>query len=64
MVRKNIVIASAVIAVLAILIVVMFVIYFTGYNTALAKDENVKRLAADTDTQLQSVTARFLKFLR
>lgn len=53
MVRRNIVIISAIIAILAILIVVMFVIYFSGYNTALAKDENVKKLAADTDTQLQ-----------
>jgi LemA protein len=53
MVRRNIVIISAIIAILAILIVVMFVIYFSGYNAALAKDENVKRLTADTDTQLQ-----------
>lgn len=53
MASKNIVIISGIIAIFVIIVIIMIVIYFTGYNTALAKDENVKRLAADTDTQLQ-----------
>jgi LemA protein len=41
------------VAVIVIIIVIVIVTYFSGFNAALAKNENVKRLAADTDTQLQ-----------
>ncbi|MGE3399248.1 MAG: LemA family protein [Candidatus Nitrosocosmicus sp.] len=53
MVSRNIIIILGIIAIFAITVIIMIVVYFTGYNTALAKDENVKKLAADTDTQLQ-----------
>jgi LemA protein len=36
-----------------IIIVIVVVTYYSGFNAALTKNENVKRLAADTDTQLQ-----------
>ncbi len=53
MVSKYSIIISGIIEIFAVLVIIIIVIYFTGYNTALSKDENVKRLAADTDTQLQ-----------
>jgi LemA protein len=53
MVNKNTAIIIGIIAVIALLFIVSIAIYFSAYNAALAKDENVKRLAANTDTQLQ-----------
>lgn len=51
--RLGIIVGTAVVAVIAIVIGVLYSMYFSGYNAAQAKDENVKRLAADVETQLQ-----------
>ena len=53
MVSKSIAISLGIVIVIVIIIVIVIVTYFSGFNAALAKDENVKRLAADADTQLQ-----------
>ncbi|MGN6349927.1 MAG: LemA family protein, partial [Candidatus Nitrosocosmicus sp.] len=53
MVNSKVLVAIGVIAVIFIILIVLIFTYYSGYNTALAKDENVKKLAADTDTQLQ-----------
>jgi LemA protein len=45
--------AVAAAAVIAIVIGSLYSMYFSGFNAAQSKDENVKRLAADVDTQLQ-----------
>jgi LemA protein len=44
--------------ILAIIIIIVIIgglygLYFSGYNSAQSKDENVKKLAADVDAQLQ-----------
>jgi LemA protein len=43
----------AAVAIVAIIIGVLYSMYFSGYNGAQSKDENVKRLSADVDAQLQ-----------
>lgn len=53
MVSKAVIAAIAGIAVIAIIIGSLYGMYFSGFNAAQAKDENVKRLAADVQTQLQ-----------
>lgn len=53
MVNSKVIVAIGVIAVIFIILIVLIFTYYSGYNTALAKDENVKKLAADIDTQLQ-----------
>lgn len=54
MARKLVVIGGiAAAAIIAIIIGVLYSMYFSGYNAAQSKDENVKRLAADVDVQLQ-----------
>ena len=53
MVRKTVIAAIAGIAVIMIIIGSLYGMYFSGYNAAQSKDENVKRLAADVDAQLQ-----------
>ncbi|AIC16015.1 LemA family protein [Nitrososphaera viennensis] len=53
MVKKSIIIVGAVVGVIAIIIGSLYSMYFSGFNAAQAKDENVKRLAADIDVQLQ-----------
>lgn len=53
MVNRNIAIVIGIVAVIAIIIIILVTTYFSGYNTALAKDENVKKLSANIDTQLQ-----------
>jgi LemA protein len=51
--KKIIIAAGAGVAVIAIIIGVLFSSYFSGFNAAQRNDENVKRLAANIDTQLQ-----------
>lgn len=51
--KKVAIIAGAVMGVIAIVIGVLYSMYFSGFNAAQAKDENVKRLAGDIDAQLQ-----------
>jgi LemA protein len=53
MVNKVIIAAAAGIAIVVIIIGILYSMYFSGFNATQAKDENVKRLAADVDTQLQ-----------
>ncbi|HKU83878.1 MAG TPA: LemA family protein [Candidatus Nitrosocosmicus sp.] len=53
MVSKSIAVSLGIVIVIVIIIVILIVTYYSGFNAALAKNENVKRLAADTDTQLQ-----------
>lgn len=53
MVRKVVIAAIAGVAIIAIIIGSLYGAYFSGYNAAQAKDENVKKLAADVDAQLQ-----------
>jgi LemA protein len=53
MVNSKVLVAIGITAFIFIILIVLIFIYYSGYNTALAKDENVKKLAADTDTQLQ-----------
>jgi LemA protein len=43
----------AAVAVIAIVIGILYSLYFSGFNAAQSKDENVKRLSADVDAQLQ-----------
>ncbi|HET6589472.1 MAG TPA: LemA family protein [Candidatus Nitrosocosmicus sp.] len=53
MVNKRVAIPLGIVIVIAIIVIILFVTYFYGFNSAQAKNENVKKLAADTDTQLQ-----------
>ena len=53
MVSKSIAVFLGIVIAIVTIIVIVIVTYYSGFNTALAKNENVKRLAADTDTQLQ-----------
>jgi LemA protein len=53
LVSKKIIIIGAAVAVIAIIIGSLYSSYFSGFNAAQGKDENVKRLAANIDTQLQ-----------
>ena len=54
MVRKLAIIGGiAAVAIVAIVIGVLYSMYFSGFNAAQSKDENVKRLSADVDAQLQ-----------
>jgi LemA protein len=53
MVNKIVIAAAAGIAIVVIIIGILYSMYFSGFNATQAKDENVKRLAADVDTQLQ-----------
>ena len=50
MVSKSIAVSLGIVIVIVIIIVIVIVTYFSGFNAALANDENVKRLAANTDT--------------
>lgn len=53
MVKKAIIAAIAAVAVIAIIIGALYGMYFSGFNSSQGKDENVKRLAANVDAQLQ-----------
>lgn len=53
MVSKVVIAAIAGAAIIAITIGSLYGMYFSGYNAAQAKDENVIKLAADVDAQLQ-----------
>jgi LemA protein len=43
----------AAVAIIAIVVGVLYSMYFSGFNAAQSKDENVRRLSADVDAQLQ-----------
>jgi LemA protein len=53
MVSKAIIGIIAAVAIIAIIIAALYGMYFSGFNAVQVKDENVKRLAADVDAQLQ-----------
>lgn len=53
MVSKGIIIGGAAAGAIVITFAILFGMYFSGYNAAQLKDENVKRLAGDIDVQLQ-----------
>lgn len=53
MVSKGIIIGGAVAGAIAITIGILFSMYISGFNSGQAKDENVRRLAGDINTQLQ-----------
>jgi len=53
MISKVVIAAIACVAIVAIIIGSLYGMYFSGYNAAQAKDENVIKLAADVDAQLQ-----------
>ncbi|MEO9294834.1 MAG: LemA family protein [Nitrososphaera sp.] len=53
MVKKSVIIVGAAVGVIAIIIGSLFSMYFSGFNAAQAKDQNVKKLAGDIDVQLQ-----------
>lgn len=53
MVNKRVVIPLGIVIVIASIVIILIVTYYSGFNSAQAKNENVKKLAADTDTQLQ-----------
>ncbi|HEY8110249.1 MAG TPA: LemA family protein [Candidatus Nitrosotenuis sp.] len=53
MVSKFVIGIIAAVAIIAIIIVALYGMYFSGFNAVQGKDENVKRLAADVDAQLQ-----------
>jgi LemA protein len=51
--KAPIIIGIGVVAVVVIIVGVLYSMYFSGFNAGQAKDENVKRLGADVNTQLQ-----------
>lgn len=53
MVNKLVIIAGAAVGIVVIVIAILYGMYFSGFNAAQAKDENVRRLAGDIDVQLQ-----------
>jgi LemA protein len=53
MVSRVLIAAIIGVAIIAIIIGALYGMYFAGFNAAQSKDENVKRLAADVDAQLQ-----------
>jgi LemA protein len=53
LVRKAVFIGIGVAAIIAIIVGVLYSTYFSGFNSAQSKDENVKKLGADVDAQLQ-----------
>lgn len=53
MVKRGVIIAGAAIGAIVIILGSLFGMYFSGFNAAQAKDQNVKKLAGDIDVQLQ-----------
>lgn len=53
MVSKAVIIGGAVAGVIVITLVVLYGMYFSGFNGAQSKDENVNRLEGDVNVQLQ-----------
>jgi len=53
LVNKVFIAAIAGVAIIVIIIGSLYGMFFSGYNAAQSKDENVKKLAADVDAQLQ-----------
>ncbi len=51
--NKKIIIVGAAIGIIVIIIGSLYGAYFAGFNAVQSKDENVKKLAADVDVQLQ-----------
>lgn len=53
MISKKIIAIISVVGIIILIIGGLYGMYFSGFNSAQSKDENVKRLAADVDAQLQ-----------
>ncbi len=53
MISKKIIAIGIVIGIVILIIAALYGMYFSGFNSVQSKDENVKRLAADVDAQLQ-----------
>ncbi|MEW5840761.1 LemA family protein [Nitrososphaera sp.] len=53
MVNKAVIIVGAAVGVVVIILAILYGMYFSGFNAAQSKDENVRRLAGDIDVQLQ-----------
>ena len=51
--RTGIKVAIGVVLIIVIIVGILYSMYISGYNAVQAKDESVKKLAADVDTQLQ-----------
>ena len=53
LVRNSIKAAIDIIGIIVIVLAIFYGMYFAGFNAVQAKDESVKKLAADVDAQLQ-----------
>jgi len=53
MINKVIIAIIVAVIVIVIIFAALYGMYFSGFNAAQSKDENVKKLAADVDAQLQ-----------
>ncbi len=53
MAKAGIKIAIGIVLIIVIILGILYGMYFSGYNAVQAKDEAVKKLAADVDAQLQ-----------
>ena len=53
MISKKIIAIISVVGIIILIIGGLYGMYFSGFNSTQSKDENVKRLAADVDAQLQ-----------
>lgn len=53
LVRNNIKAAIGIVGIVVIVLAIFYGMYFAGFNAVQAKDESVKKLAADVDAQLQ-----------
>ena len=51
--RSSILIGIGIVIIIIIILGVLYSMYFSGFNTVQASDENVKKLAADVDSQQQ-----------
>lgn len=53
MISKSIIAIIIAVVIVVIVFAALYGMYFSGFNAAQSKDENVKKLAADVDAQLQ-----------
>ncbi len=53
MISKKIIVVTVGIVIIAIIVGLLYSMYFSGYNSAQIKDEVIKKYAADVDVQLQ-----------
>jgi LemA protein len=51
--KLAVIIAGAAVGIVVIVFAILYGMYFSGFNAAQAKDENVRKLAGDIDVQLQ-----------